>query len=177
MPIPTTCKLCQAFAASQFPTSAERGIPGSDTFTRDPDICDACLSQNYGRRRFSVIEAFCLLLGFVLALVAAGALVAGGIAPVAASRALSLVVLAVAGTPVFAAVVWLALHLTARARVGPDTSTSAERAADAERFYWLAVAASLTGRRSYKRRMLKKALSMGFNDRLRLADPRLKQGA
>ena len=90
-----TCRLCQSFAASELPTAAERGLPGNDTFTREPDICDACLDQDYAQRpRFGAVEALSVLVGSLAGLIAAGALVARGVAPVAASRPLSFVVLA-----------------------------------------------------------------------------------
>jgi hypothetical protein len=171
----STCKLCQSFATSQFPTAAERKLPGSDKFTRDPDICDACLDQDYGRRsRFSVVEAFSLLAGLLVAAIAAGALVARGFVPVAESRPLTFVVLAAGGTPVLGAIVWFLLHLVARVRSGSALPQDPkERAADAERFYWLAVWASLTGRARYRQRMLKQAQAMGLTDRRRLFDRRL----
>ena len=173
-PMQSTCRLCQSFAACQFPTAAERKLPGSDTFTRDPDICDACLHQEYGQRsRFGAVEAFSLLVGSLVALVAAGALVARGFVPVARSRPLSFIILAAVGAAALGTIVWLLLHLIARTRSGAAPHDPQERKADAERFYWLAVWASLTGRPRYKRRMLKQAQAMGFTDRRRLSDRRL----
>jgi hypothetical protein len=170
----STCKLCQSFAASQFPTVAERELPGSDTFNREPDICDACLNQDYAQRpRFGVFEAFSVMVGSLVALIAAGALVARGFAPVAASRPLSFVVLALGGAAALSAVVWLLLHLIVRVRSRSASHDPKEREADAERFYWLAVWASVTGRGRHKRRMLRQAQAMGFSDRRRLSDRRL----
>jgi hypothetical protein len=172
--MPPTCKLCQAFAASRFPTAAERELPGSDTFTRDADLCDACLSQDYARgARFGVVEAFSVLAGSLAALIVAGVLTALGFAPIASSRAVSFVVLAAAGAVVLALAIRAAIPLIVRVQVGSARQDRAEQAADAERFYWLAVWASLTGRERCKRRMLKRAQAMGFRDRGRLSDRRL----
>lgn len=170
----STCKLCRSFADSQFETAAKRGLLGSDTFSRDPDICDACLNQNYTEaRRFGSVEAFCLMVGLLGALLVSTTLVARGFVPVASSPVVSIVLLTACGAAVIGGALWLLLRLFVRVGAGSVPQDPKERQADAERFYWLAVWASLTGRGSLKRRMLKQAKSIGFNDPERLSDPRL----
>jgi hypothetical protein len=172
----STCKLCQSFAASQFETAAERELPGSDTFTRDPDICDACLSQDFTPPRFGAVEGFCLLMGWLVGFVVSTVLVSLGFVPVPSSPVLSVFILAPGVAAVTGGMLWLLLRLYVRIRVGSVPQGPKEREVDAERFYWLAVWGSLTSRSRWRRRMLKNAQAMGFSDHRRLSDPRLRDG-
>jgi hypothetical protein len=159
-------------AATDFETSATRGLEGSDTFTRESDICDACLGTSYDKNP-RILEAFSLMLGCLLGGIIAAALFATRFWPVKGSPLLSLIVLLALSTFGVAAVIWLALHAAIRILAMRGYESEAERAAEAERFYYLALWAAVTGNARVKRRMLAKARKLGFSDAKRLNDPRL----
>lgn len=111
----TTCKLCQAFAASQLPTAAERELAGSDSFSRATDICDACLSQDYAQRsHVGLIEMFCLWLGMLAALPVGMVVIVKDCRPVASSWLLSLITLPAGTAIVVAGVAWMSLYALVR---------------------------------------------------------------
>jgi hypothetical protein len=167
---PTHCKLCASFAASDFPTAAERGLVGSDSFSRHPDICDACLDHDYAAVRrwgtfeqwaaltfgmcitflttFPVLRLFGRELGTLLSPLPAFLRLPAGLALVATAIAIPSVSLC-----------WLLIHALFQFRIGrgksaPDDPSDASHA---ERFRWLAAWAAATGHRRFERRMLKQA--------------------
>jgi hypothetical protein len=179
-PITTRCKLCAAFTASQLPTTKERKLVGSDSFTRDADICDACLGHDYstGRRLWSVEDWFALTFGLLTALIAAGVITivyrhdlrkylhfVSRLDRPFVSLILITVVLAV---PCMS-IAWLLIKSVFwqsawrdRAVIKKERTDNAPT--DAKRFYWLAVWASVTGHHRFKRRMLKQAAAIGIAD-------------
>jgi hypothetical protein len=80
--------------------------------------------------------------------------------------------MAVVLAPVLAAVIWAMLIWRVRRRAEPATPD--ERAASAERLYYVALVAAVNGQHGIKRSLLKKARAEGFADEARLADPRLQ---
>ncbi len=63
------CKLCSSGAACDIFTPTEAEMNGFDTFSDDPDICDACIHLNYVKRwRWGTPEQwFALTVGQYLA--------------------------------------------------------------------------------------------------------------
>jgi hypothetical protein len=180
------CKLCGAFAASDMPDLADLGLPGIEQFTRDPDICDACLQHDYTSQNSHLTfeQQLSLTLGLFLAVVAAFGIVMywRGVFPyvlphvpqLISAFAWFLIVTLVAAVPCIT-IVWLYVRLMSwNRRIGTRPTSDAQNLADANRFYWLAVWAGLTGHEEYRRRMLKQATATGFADHLNLSDPRLQ---
>jgi hypothetical protein len=185
-PIAVQCKLCAAFAASQLPTASERGLVGAETFTRDPDICDACLTEDYSaRRRWGSLEQrFAVWFGLWIALLPAGRMTVSHrhdvlkyltfLPPVGRMLVGFLFFTVVVVIPC-ALVAWLMIHAVfwfgkwrVRAAIRKERAENAP--IDAERFYWLAVWGSLTGHERYKRRMLRRAKALNFADVRRIGD-------
>ena len=173
----TACKLCAALAASNLPTAAERRLPGSDAFTGDPEICDACLRYDYSRRGpRSAAELFAITSGWWLAFIVAAFVTLQRHGPVlhllarlpALPRVLVsfLLVMCLAAAPCIflvwflVRVAWWSWMRATRDQV--QRELEANHAIDADRFYWLAVWGSLTGHKRYERRMLKKAKALGL---------------
>jgi hypothetical protein len=169
-----TCKLCDALAATQFENSAALGLEGNDRFSRDPDICDACLGVNFSQNP-NFVARFSLLLGWLAGCVIALVLFVLRVRPVARSPGLSLVILFVGSIAGASLLIWLGFQVLIRILAATANENAAERAAEAERFYYLALWAALTDRHRLKRQMLKLAKEHGFSDAPRLADIRLRQ--
>lgn len=174
------CKLCSAFAASELPTAAERGLAGADAFTRNADICDACLAQDYTTettlRRLDIGYSF--VLGWTIAFIG------GGLIAVAYKHELTgrlqflpmfvrgpmsiFLVMALLVLPC-TLIVWLLIKFLQglgkwRVRDAVRKEQALNAPTDAERFYWLAHWASLTGREKFRIRMLKQAKALGFEN-------------
>lgn len=169
----THCRLCQAFAASEFETSATGGLEGSDTFTRDPDVCDACLGRDFAQNPH-ILELFSVQFGLLAGLVIGVLLYTLKFWPVNGSPILSIVILISASTISAMLVIWLGLQTAIRVLAARRHKSEAEQVAEAERFYYLALWGALTGNCKFKRRMLAKSTRLGFNDATRLSDPRLR---
>ena len=168
----TSCRLCQALAATDFETSATRGLNGHDTFTRDPDVCDACLNTDYARNP-RILEMFSVVFGLMTGLVIAVLLFILRFWPVNTSPILSIIILIVVSTITAMILIWLGLQTAIRILAARGYESEAKRAAEAERFYYLALWGALTGNARIKRRMLAKARKLRFSDAKRLNDPRL----
>jgi hypothetical protein len=162
------------------PTTEERGLVGSDSFIRDIDICDACLGQDYsiGRRRWSVEDWFASTFGSLIAFIAAGMItiiyrhdlrkylhfISRFDRPFVSSVLITIVL----AVPCIL-IAWLMIKFVSwqsawRNRVAIKKEQADNAATDAERFYWLAVWASVTCHQRFKRRMLKQATAIGFAD-------------
>lgn len=174
---PVRCKLCAAFAASQLSTAAERGLPGSETFSRDPDICDACLANDYvtipWRLRFSVEWYVAQTFGCLFTLIVFLALTymqhkkgfEHFLLPRRFNPILTNFLIAIASGACFTILAWLVFKAMFWLRRWPiREEIKRERAeqapVDAERFRWLARWAELTGHHGFRKRMLKQAAAL-----------------
>lgn len=169
------CKLCAAFAASLLPTAADRGLAGSETFSRDSDICDACLAQDYAttKRQFSAEWYSAQIFGCLFALVVFLALgymhhkkgfehflLPRKFDPILANFLVAIVAgacFAVLAWLVFKGMFWLR-RWSIREKIKRELAEQAP--IDAERFRWLARWAELTGHDKFRKRMLKKAAAL-----------------
>jgi len=158
---PVRCKLCAAFVASQMPSLAELELPGSESFSRDPEICDACLAHDYSARGpissewWMARSVGCCFA--IVAFVALGLLRRHqGLERFVPLRTFDPILvnalIAVLAGACFALIAGLLLGLW----IG-RWSRSPETAESAVRYRWLARWGELTGHEKFKKRMLKKA--------------------
>ncbi|HEX5242112.1 MAG TPA: hypothetical protein VFW23_02535 [Tepidisphaeraceae bacterium] len=161
---PVRCKLYSAFVACDMPSIAELELPGSETFSRDPEICDACLAPDYSAQGPISSEWWMAAnLGGCFAIVVFVALgfLRGRqsferFVPLRTSSPIlgNALIAVVAGT-CFALIARLLLRLwIGRWSRGPETAEGAAR------YRWLARWAELTGHDKFKKRMLKKAVAL-----------------
>lgn len=167
---PVRCKLCAAFVACHMPSIGEFDFPGSETFSRDPEICDACFAHDYSARGPISWEWWAAqALGCCFAIVVFVALGFLSLHPgferfVPARRLdrifVNFLISIVAGA-CFAIPVWLLLGLwMGRWPRTAVTETEESARAEAERFRWLARWAELTGHHGFRKRMLKQAAAL-----------------
>lgn len=172
---PVRCKLCAAFAASLLPTAAERGLPGSETFSRDPDICDACLAQDYAtiKRRFSLEWYTAQIFGGLFASVVFLALgyvhrkkgFEHFLSPRKFDPILASFLVAIVAGACFATFAWLVFKGMIWLRRWPirkeiKRELAEQAPIDAERFRWLARWAELTGHDKFRTKMLRKTAAI-----------------
>lgn len=171
----TRCKLCASIAACSLPTAAERGLAGTDSFTRNPDICDACLIYDYtAKRRWGTLEQWSgLTFGLLIALLATP-LVRWlyrqeltellSLVPTFLRLPAGLVLVGIAIAIPAVVVCWLLTRVLLWFMVRPVRSDSRHPrvAVDAERYRWLAAWGEATGHQRFKRRMLKRATALGW---------------
>lgn len=174
---PVRCKLCAAFAASQMFTAAERGFRGSETFSRNPDICDACLAHDYAtipwRVRFSLEWYVAQVFGCFFVIVAYLTLeyihrkkgFEHFLLPPRFDPIVINLLLAIVAGACFTVLVWLvlkAMFWLSRWPIREEMKIDrAEQAPiSAERFRWLARWAELNGRKRFCKRMLKQAAGL-----------------
>lgn len=158
------CKLCAAFVASQMPSIAEMDFHGSETFSRDPEICDACLAHDYSARGPISTEwwiagnlggGFAIVVFVVLGYLGRHN---GFVHPVPLRRFEPMLVkigIAILSGACFSIVAGLLLGLwIGRWSRSPETSESAQR------YRWLARWAELTGHEEFRKKMLRKAAAL-----------------
>jgi hypothetical protein len=170
-PQKTRCKLCSALAASGLPTPWDSTEEGN-AFSRDPDICDACLAHDFSAmaRGDSLKRHFAVTFGLLLAVITSygvtlwrhGAILKHFGWPASFWSALIFLALAmiVLAVPCMLFMSFIAVMLFSGER--SNSGQQENRSAEAERFYWLAVWASLSGREQFKTEMLERAKSLGF---------------
>lgn len=175
----TDCKLCRSFAASEMSTAAERELPGSDSFTRHPDICDACLNCDYAARsRSGTVEQWGgLTLGLLVALIATASAFAMyrrelhdflSSVPRSLRVPVALVLIAIPSVALCMLLAQLPFwFVSRRSKANTDESRIA---IDAERFRWLAAWGTATGNHQFSRRMMKKADALRVTSKPREVD-------
>lgn len=163
------CKLCASFAASELPTASERDLRGSDSFTRHPQICDACLDWDYAaRRRWGTLEQWAgLSLGLLLALLATPAVLLmyrrelhDLLSPIPRFLHVPTTLLVIAVPSIVLCVLLVHLLFWVMTRRSETPADDASAAIDAERFRWLAAWGETTGNRRFARRMARKAAAL-----------------
>jgi len=176
MPALHPCLLCSAMLADKMPASCK---PDEAVFNRDKRICDACLSADFSAPRILpltwIFFKFIFLLTTMVALSPAilisrhyhvrGWLFFLSTFGSAAIAGIFVATLVLAG---------LRISVYFKQRSYPQRHP-AEARSEAERFYYLALWAALTGRKSFGRRMLRQAKQSGFSDSVRLQDSAIKQ--
>jgi hypothetical protein len=145
---------------------------GFDTFSKDPDICDACINLNHTKRWWwgTPDQLFAVVVGQYLAFIISLIVVLRhrqfrGMWRLRGFWAKALLALVVPCV----VCVWLftrLLHLISilRGQGEARKRREANPIMEADRFYWLAVWGRVTGRERFSRRMLKRAMRLGAVD-------------
>lgn len=156
------CKLCEAIVKSQREIAERLELPAEDAFSRDPDICNACLARDFSRRPPPLLELASLMYAAMIAVPLSMILWIARVRSFGWSMLPTVLVYQIVGIVVFGVIIRLVLPAIVLARIGPVHQSPEEKLAEAERFYWLARWAAITGRGRFERRMLRQAREFGF---------------